>query len=61
MNISHQLSVQLLGALTALGYSALLTFLILLLVKALVGLRVSPEEETEGLDVSLHDERGYNF
>jgi ammonium transporter, Amt family len=59
--ISHQLSVQLLGALTALGYSALLTFLILQIVKALIGLRVTPEEETEGLDVSLHDERGYNF
>ena len=61
MNISHQLLIQLLGALAALGYSALLTFLILQLVKALVGLRVNLEEETEGLDVSLHDERGYNF
>jgi len=28
-------------------------------VDAVVGLRVSEEEETEGLDISQHDERGY--
>jgi len=27
----------------------------------LVGLRVTEEQETEGLDIALHDERGYNL
>jgi Amt family ammonium transporter len=26
-----------------------------------MGLRVTEEEETQGLDISLHDERGYNL
>jgi len=38
-----------------------LTFIIFKVVSALVGLRVNQEEEIEGLDVSLHDERGYNY
>jgi ammonia channel protein AmtB len=28
---------------------------------ALAGLRVTPEEETEGLDTVLHNEKGYNL
>jgi Amt family ammonium transporter len=31
------------------------------IVDAVVGLRVTSEEETMGLDLSLHDERGYNL
>jgi Amt family ammonium transporter len=61
ISISKQLMIQLLGAGTTLAYSALLTFIILKVVDALVGLRVSQDEEIEGLDVSLHDERGYNY
>jgi ammonium transporter, Amt family len=61
MSIPHQLLTQILGAVTTLVYSASLTFIILKVVDALVGLRVTPDEETEGLDVSLHDERGYNY
>jgi Amt family ammonium transporter len=37
-----------------------LTFVILKIVDAIVGLRVTPEQETEGLDLVLHDERAYN-
>ncbi|MDX1486528.1 MAG: hypothetical protein R3229_18805 [Alphaproteobacteria bacterium] len=33
--------------------------MIVKVVKALVGLRVDPEEELEGLDVRTHGERGY--
>jgi Amt family ammonium transporter len=61
MTFARQLPVQFLGAVSTLAYSALLTFLILKVVNVLIGLRVSHEAETEGLDVSLHDERGYNF
>ena len=35
--------------------------MLLKIVDAVMGLRVSDEEETIGLDLSLHDERGYNL
>jgi Amt family ammonium transporter len=37
------------------------SFVLLKLVDVLVGLRVSSEDETLGLDLALHDERGYNL
>jgi Amt family ammonium transporter len=40
-------------------YSFAVTFVLLKLVDALVGLRVKPEEEEEGLDLTQHGERGY--
>ena len=40
-------------------FTAVATFVILKVVDLLVGLRVSKEEETEGLDIALHEERGY--
>jgi Amt family ammonium transporter len=42
-----------------LVYSGVGSFIILKIVDVIVGLRVSEEQETEGLDVSQHDERGY--
>ena len=56
-----QLGVQALGVIVTLVYSAVVSFGILKLVDALVGLRVNAEEETEGLDHVLHDETGYNL
>lgn len=35
--------------------------MILKIVDVLVGLRVTEEQETEGLDIALHDERGYSL
>ena len=37
------------------------TLIILKICDALIGLRVSKEQEIEGLDVSMHGEEGYNF
>ena len=37
------------------------TFIVLKIVDALTGLRVDSDEETEGLDLVLHDERGYDL
>jgi Amt family ammonium transporter len=34
---------------------------LLKVVDAMVGLRVTEEQETEGLDLASHDERGYNL
>jgi Amt family ammonium transporter len=42
-------------------FSALGTLAILLLVKVLVGLRPSEEKEREGLDITDHGERAYNY
>jgi Amt family ammonium transporter len=42
-------------------FSIVVTFIILKVVDALVGIRVSPQEETVGLDVSQHEEEGYIF
>ena len=37
------------------------SWILLKLVDQLVGLRVDDDEETEGLDLVLHDERGYDL
>jgi ammonium transporter, Amt family len=37
------------------------TFVLLKLVDAMVGLRIDSDEETQGLDLVLHDERGYDL
>lgn len=42
-------------------YSGILSFIILKVVDIIIGLRVSDEQETQGLDISLHDERGYSL
>ena len=59
MTISDQVGVQLIGILSVLVWTAVVSYGILKLVDKLVGLRVTEEEETEGLDISQHEERGY--
>ena len=56
-----QLWVQLLGAGAAMAYSFVLTYLILVAVRAVLGLRVSDEDEVQGLDPTQHQETGYNL
>jgi len=58
--LSSQLMVQALAILVTAFWSGLVTLLLLKLVDRLVGLRVSAEEEIEGLDIVFHEERGYN-
>jgi Amt family ammonium transporter len=55
----HQLVVQLIASGTAIVFSAVMTALILFVVKAITGLRVEDDEEVEGLDQSMHGEAGY--
>ncbi|HEY5607147.1 MAG TPA: ammonia channel protein, partial [Alphaproteobacteria bacterium] len=52
-----QLGIQAYGVVCVIVYDAIMTFIILKVVQAIVGLRVSPEVETEGLDLALHGER----
>ncbi len=56
-----QLGVQAIGVVATVLYTALVTWLILRLVGLFTALRVSPEEETQGLDIALHEERGYDL
>jgi len=60
-SMSEQFGIQLIGTVTTVVFSAGMTWGILKLVDRLVGLRVSEEEEIEGLDIVLHDERGYDI
>jgi Amt family ammonium transporter len=59
MNMGSQVGVQLVGIVATLVWTAIITFVILKVVDAILGLRVSDEQETEGLDITQHDERGY--
>ncbi|MES9980949.1 MAG: ammonium transporter [Candidatus Thiodiazotropha sp. 6PLUC5] len=59
-SMGAQLWVQLVGVLATIVFTAVVTFGILKLVDMLIGLRVNKEQEIEGLDIVLHEERGYN-
>jgi ammonium transporter, Amt family len=61
MTIGRQLAIQGIGIVATLAYTAILTVLILRVVNLVTGFRVSVEEETTGLDIVLHDERGYDL
>jgi len=61
LGIVAQLVAQLKGIIITLLWSGIGSFVILRVLSATIGLRVDPQEETEGLDLSQHDERGYDF
>ena len=61
VTIGHQLLVQLTGVTAVVLYTAFATWLLLKLVAMITPLRVSEEDETDGLDVALHNESGYDF
>ncbi len=61
VTMGKQVMAQLTGVLTTLIWSGGITFVLLRLIDAIVGLRVTIEQETEGLDTVLHDETGYNL
>ncbi len=56
---AKQLWIQAIGAFTAVIYCFVLSFILLKIVKLLVGLRVEREAEIQGLDLSEHGESGY--
>jgi Amt family ammonium transporter len=60
-SIGGQLMIQGTGVVATLAYTAVATFIILKVVDLLIGLRVDDEEENQGLDLVLHDERGYDL
>ena len=61
-SMGGQLAVQATGVLATVVFTAVVTYIILKLVGVLVGgLRVDEEQEIEGLDIVLHEERGYDI
>ena len=58
-SISAQLVAQSIGVIATIIYTGICSFIILKVVDVIVGLRVDEEQESEGLDLALHNERGY--
>ena len=56
-----QLITQLIAVGVTFVYSGVMTFLIFIVIKAIIGLRVEPEDEITGLDESEHGEKAYNL
>ncbi|MGC8099448.1 ammonium transporter [Metapseudomonas otitidis] len=60
-NIAAQVFIQFKGVAFTVVYTAVVTFVILKVLDLVIGLRVNEEEETVGLDLAQHNERGYNL
>jgi ammonium transporter, Amt family len=60
MTMASQVGVQALGVVATTAWCAGVTWVILKVIDATVGLRVSDEQENEGLDLAQHGERGYS-
>ena len=58
--IGKQLATQLLAALYTIVLSGVVSFVLLKVIAATIGLRVKPQEEDEGLDLADHGESAYN-
>ena len=61
-SMAGQMKVQLIGVLATVTYTAIASFVILKVVSLLTrGLRVTDEQEIQGLDIHMHEERGYDI
>ncbi|TPV54281.1 ammonium transporter [Aestuariibacter sp. GS-14] len=61
-SIGDQVTVQIIGIVSVFAYTAVVSWILLKVVAVLTkGLRVDTETEHQGLDISSHDERGYNL
>ncbi|GAA3932796.1 ammonium transporter [Litoribacillus peritrichatus] len=58
-SMGQQVGVQLVGIVATFVYTAVISYILLKLIDAMIGLRVNKDIETEGLDINEHDERGY--
>jgi ammonium transporter, Amt family len=60
-DIAAQFWIQAKGVIFTVVYTAIVTYVILKVLDLVMGLRVSDEEESVGLDLAQHNERGYNL
>ncbi len=61
VTMAGQVWVQIKSVLFTAVYTTVLTVIILKVIDAVIGLRVSKDDEEEGLDLTEHNERGYNL
>jgi len=61
MTAGGQLWVQFVGVLAVGIWSVAISWILLKVIRAITPIRVSEEDETEGLDITVHGERGYNY
>lgn len=61
VTMGSQVGVQITGIIATALYTGVLTLIILKIVTAVTGMRVTEEEEATGLDIVMHDERGYDM
>ena len=59
--MGSQFGVQVIGVLAVLVWSVVVSYIIIKIVSATVGLRIAEEDEIEGLDLVSHGERGYDL
>jgi Amt family ammonium transporter len=59
--IGAQVWTQAIGIVVTIVYTGVVSLIILKALDAVIGLRVTEEDESEGLDLALHQERGYNI
>jgi len=61
VSLGKQVGLQFVGAFATIIYTGIVTVIILKVLDAVIGLRVTEEEETEGLDIAQHNERGFTL
>lgn len=61
VTMGSQVVTQIIGVVATIVWCGGFTFIILKIIDGVIGLRVSEEEETQGLDIVLHNETGYNL
>lgn len=60
-SIGGQVIIQCIGVGATIVYDVIATYILLKIIDAVIGLRVTAEDEEKGLDLALHDEQAYNF
>ena len=61
VSIGQQVKTQLIGILATIAYTGIVSLLILKILDRVIGLRVTDDDEAQGLDITAHSERGYNL
>lgn len=61
VSMASQVFKQIVGVVVTIIYGVVLSYALLKVADMVFGLRVAEDEETEGLDIVAHDERGYNI
>jgi ammonium transporter, Amt family len=60
VSMMSQFIIQAEGVIVTVIYGVIVTAIILKVIDIMVGLRISEEDEVEGMDIALHNERAYN-